>query len=111
MLRFHVNDISGDGTGLRDKSPGRHGRQFEDIFTDLVRVLDFVAKEDFKMNPYKAHLQITEVVCLFGFETRSQCAAMELTLQTRLASNSQNIPLLLSPKCWKHNHAWLRRDF
>lgn len=69
----------------------------QDLYSDVAGVLDFVTKEDFKTNLHTAHLQITEVNCLFVFETRSQCAAMELTLQTRLASNSQNIHLLLSP--------------
>jgi hypothetical protein len=42
-----------------------------------------------------------------GFETRFLCVALavlELTLQTRLASNSE-IHLPLPPKCWDKRHA------
>jgi hypothetical protein len=41
-------------------------------------------------------------VCLFVFETGFLCVALavlELTLETRLASNSE-IRLPLPPKCW-----------
>jgi hypothetical protein len=71
-------------------------------------------EESFKFTEVSTfYVAVTKRCCLllgffFFFETGFLCvvlAVLELTLQTRLASNSE-IHLLLPPEC-VHHHAWL----
>lgn len=59
VLRLHVNDISGNGTGLRDRSRmllAAAGRLFHrDHLSDEAGILDLVTEEDFRVILHKAY--------------------------------------------------------